>query len=99
MSQSFQGSGVYLIHFSDPYKHAAHYCGYAENIQKRLEEHASGHGARLTEVVVSAGIQLWVARLWPGMDRTFERRLKKHGHLSVFCPFCKGAKVYNRMKG
>lgn len=97
--QDLHGSGVYLIHFSTPYEHAAHYVGYAEDIEKRLDEHAAGHGTRLTQVVTEAGIDLWVARLWMGKDRSFERRLKDCHKTSEFCPFCAGAKAYSRMKG
>jgi hypothetical protein len=35
-----QASGVYLIHLTEPYKHARHYIGYAETtIAQRIKEH------------------------------------------------------------
>lgn len=96
---NLQASGVYLYHFSQPYHHAKHYCGYANNIAHRLEEHEAGHGARLTQVVLQAGISLFLARTWFGKDRAFERRLKNHNNLAGFCPLCRGQQAYQRMKG
>ncbi len=68
--------GVYLLHFSPAYKHAKHYTGYADDIERRVAEHQAGHGARLCEVVVEAGCEITLVRTWPDQDRTFERRLK-----------------------
>ena len=81
--------GVYLIHFSRPYKHARHYLGYAENIDARLNEHRNGTGARLTHVVIGDGIELILARVWPGRDRTFERFLKNTRCVPNYCPECR----------
>jgi predicted GIY-YIG superfamily endonuclease len=47
---------VYLLHFDRPLKHAKHYLGYANDLQARLEQHRSGNGARLIQVVQEAGI-------------------------------------------
>ena len=79
---------VYLLHFDTPLKHARHYTGWSANLALRLAEHASGHGARLTEVVASAGIGWSLARTWPGVTRTFERKLKNQGGASRRCPLC-----------
>jgi len=40
---------VYLIHFNRAYKHARHYLGYSEHLDKRLTDHLCGMGARLAE--------------------------------------------------
>jgi predicted GIY-YIG superfamily endonuclease len=90
---------VYLIHFSEPYKHAAHYIGWAKDLEERLAHHKNGTGARLTQVVVDAGILLFLARVWHGKDRSFERRLKNCHKPSEFCPICSGEAARNRMKG
>jgi hypothetical protein len=84
-------SGIcYLLHFSEPYKHARHYQGFAESsrsLKSRLAEHEQGRGARLLQVVKQAGISWTLARTWPG-TRTRERQLKNQGGASRRCPEC-----------
>jgi predicted GIY-YIG superfamily endonuclease len=80
---------VYLIHFNRAYKHARHYLGYSEHLDKRITDHLCGMGARLMEVVTLAGIEWKVARTWPG-DRTFERHLKNRKDAPRICPLCSG---------
>jgi predicted GIY-YIG superfamily endonuclease len=80
---------VYLIHFDQPYKHAQHYYGYTKlTVEERFDQHCRGVGARLTQVVVAAGITLRIARVWPDQGRTFERQLKKRGGARRICPIC-----------
>jgi predicted GIY-YIG superfamily endonuclease len=57
---------VYLLHFSQRYKHALHYTGSTHNLTKRLNQHAKGQGARLLAVVQAAGITWTLARTWEG---------------------------------
>lgn len=89
---------VYLLHFSPPYKHAAHYLGFAEpgNLDKRIEEHRTKRGATLTKVAVLAGCALVLTRVWRDKTRRFERQLKKRPkvnghHISIvdICPLCR----------
>jgi predicted GIY-YIG superfamily endonuclease len=82
---------VYLLHFSKPYKHAQHYIGYTDNLDKRLERHRKGNGARLIEVISKVGIEFCVARTWEG-DRKLERKLKNYKKSSQLCPICKREK-------
>jgi predicted GIY-YIG superfamily endonuclease len=77
----------YLLHFSRPYKHARHYLGSAKDLFQRLQEHDAGRGARLTQVVREAGIDLYLARTWNG-DRKMERRLKRQHNGPRLCPIC-----------
>jgi predicted GIY-YIG superfamily endonuclease len=79
---------VYLLHFDTPLKHARHYTGWSANLSLRLAEHASGHGARLTEVVAGLGIGWTLARTWPNVTRAYERKLKNQGGASRRCPLC-----------
>jgi predicted GIY-YIG superfamily endonuclease len=79
---------VYLLHFDTPLKHARHYTGWSANLTLRLAEHATGRGARLTEVVADAGIGWTLARTWPGVTRAYERKLKNQGGASRRCPLC-----------
>ncbi len=81
---------VYLLHFSKPYKHAAHYIGYCrdDRLLDRLAEHDAGHGARLIEVIKAAGISFACVRTWPG-TRQDERRLKNWHKAAQLCPVCR----------
>lgn len=78
---------VYLLHFNQPYKHARHYIGWAKDVDARLAEHTTGHGARLLQVAHAAGITWTLARTWRG-TRYRERRIKNQGGASRFCPLC-----------
>ena len=81
------GGVIYLLHFDRPYRHARHYCGWTTNLPERLASHATGHGARLLEVVAAAGIGWQLARTWIG-DRHREWAIKNQGGLSRSCPMC-----------
>jgi predicted GIY-YIG superfamily endonuclease len=79
---------IYLLHFSEPYKHARHYLGWTSGpLEHRLAGHAAGRGARLLAVVRSANITWSLARTRPG-SRTRERSLKRRGGSSRHCPMC-----------
>lgn len=78
---------VYLLHFDRRYVHAGHYIGWTTDLPARLAQHATGHGARLLQVVHEAGITWTLARIWPG-GRTRERALKRQGGASRRCPLC-----------
>src|SRR5262245_17273271 len=88
---------VYLIHFNVAYRHAKHYLGYSENLDKRITDHLYGTGARLMEVVTKAGIEWKVARTWPGC-RALERKLKNRKDAPHICPICNGPAALNRAK-
>jgi len=86
---------VYLIHFErpigdlhNPRGQAQHYLGYTEDLEARLEAHASGNGSRLMEVITEAGISWTVAKTWEG-DRSLERRLKNQHNSPRLCPICR----------
>ena len=81
-------SVVYLIHFFAPYRHARHYLGSTADLDARLAEHQRGAGARLMEVIASAGINWTCARAWSG-DRRTERMLKQRKDACALCPLCR----------
>jgi len=87
---------VYLIHFNRAYKHARHYLGYSQDLDKSITDHLCGMGARLMEVVTQAGIEWKVSRTWPG-NRGLERQLKNRKDSPRLCPIC-SAKALNRAK-
>ncbi len=82
--RNVQGT-IYLIHFSTPYKHAAHYMGWAEDLESRLAGHQAGRGSRLMAVIKAAGID------WK-LTRTLDRRpvprkaTEKPGQLKTALP-------------
>lgn len=92
--------GVYLLHFKTKYGHAGHYTGYGKSVSARIQEHREGKGARLTQVIIEAGIEFIVSRVWYGKGRKFERKLKNLHGANRYCPACIGAsKAYRRMTG
>lgn len=80
---------IYLLHFSEPFRHAAHYLGWAgaERLEQRLEHHGRGTGANLLRHVRAAGITWTLVRTWEG-TRQRERALKLQGGHSRKCPVC-----------
>ena len=88
---------VYLICFNRPYRHARHYTGYSEHLDKRLTDHLCGQGARLMEIVTEAGIEWKVTRTWKG-DRSLERHIKNRKDAPRICPRCAGKQALNRAK-
>jgi predicted GIY-YIG superfamily endonuclease len=87
---------IYLLHFSEPYKHAAHYLGFSTDLQNRLAEHSNGTGARLMEVIKQAGLSFQLARTWQGTRKT-ERSLKNRKATPRLCPVC-NPQAMNRAK-
>ena len=79
---------VYLLHFDRRYRHAGHYTGWTTNLTDRLVDHHIGRGARLVAVAQAAGIGWRLARIWPGVTRSFERALKRQGGAARRCPLC-----------
>lgn len=80
---------VYLIHFDKPLAHAQHYLGFVESdLQKRIERHRSGAGAKLLRAANLAGIGWNVVKVWEDGDRNFERSLKNKKKSSCLCPIC-----------
>ncbi len=78
---------VYLIHIEPAYKHARHYLGCVNLVDKRFEHHCDGTGARLTQVAVSAGCTLSIVRKWEG-SKDLERKLKHQKNSPRLCPTC-----------
>lgn len=53
---------VYLIHFSQALAHACHYIGYADNLERRLDEHESTRWVRLDEPILAEDGTMWTGR-------------------------------------
>lgn len=85
---------VYLIHFDRRHRHAGHYLGFADgDVEKRLEKHRTGRGARLLAILALEGIGWRLVRVWEKGDRTFERRLKNRKESPRLCPVCNPARA------
>jgi hypothetical protein len=89
---------VYTLHFWPPYgdpevQVAGHYTGWAQEgkLRGRLVDHASGRGARLTQVQREAGGTWVVADVEPG-TRDRETQLKERG-ASRRCSVCKAVRA------
>ncbi len=86
-------SVVYLLHFDRPISDAhtaQHYIGYTPGtLERRLQLHQEGNGARLTEVAKERGIGFECVRTWEG-GRYLESRLKKRRNAPKLCPVCSG---------
>ena len=83
---------IYLLHFDKPISEhhtAQHYLGYSANLEARLEEHAKGKGARLTQVAIERNIG-WTVAVTAEGDRTRERQVKNNNNLKQYCPICGG---------
>jgi len=95
MTRSVQGV-VYLVCFDtaigdtdNPKGSASHYLGWADDVDARMAEHRAGRGARILAACVQRGIGFGVVRTWAGVDRTFERRLKRQHNAWRLCPRCR----------
>jgi predicted GIY-YIG superfamily endonuclease len=81
---------VYLLHFDQPISpnHTCqHYLGWADDWQRRIEQHRRGQGSRLCQVAQERNIDFTVVRLWIG-DRSLERQLKRRKASPRLCPIC-----------
>lgn len=84
---------VYLIHLQDklgsdhPRGRARHYVGTTIDLDRRLETHRAGLGARILAAANQRGIAYDVVRTWPG-GRDVERQLKRQRNAPRLCPTC-----------
>lgn len=85
--------GVYVLHIEPAYRHAQHYTGYSEDIERRVFEHMQGSGGRLCEVAIKAGCHLILVYVEEGADKARERSLKSQGAGRAVCPICAGRNV------
>lgn len=82
---------VYILHFDDPLAHAQHYVGMTGNLRTRLEAHATGNGARLTEVLRD-GEKPWTLgglfQTTATNARRVEKNLKDSKNTGRYCDVC-----------
>jgi hypothetical protein len=94
--QSEHGRGsVYLLAFEPGLpvtanRVARHYLGFAEHdVEARIEQHLRlRRGSPLVAAVIAAGGRVTLERVWSGVGRGFERRLKRRHETPRLCPRC-----------
>ena len=84
---------IYVLHIDPPLHHARHYVGWTKDgdVERRVHEHLTqtgSHPSKLIGAALAAGRTVTLAGTLPG-DRKEERRLKKRGGASRFCPMCR----------
>lgn len=101
---------VYLLHFDqtlsqgpDPRtgkpRAAGHYIGSTDDLVGRMLQHSDGHGARIVQALIQRGGDFVLARQWEGVDRKFERHLKRRKEAPRLCPKCSpGAMKWARLQ-
>jgi hypothetical protein len=90
---------IYIIHFDKPYYHARHYVGYCAEgkLEERLARHRQGRGSRLMLAVESAGLT-WRVVVTRHGDRCVERSIKKAKNTPRFCPECRLAPKFRKIR-
>ena len=88
------GGHVYLLHLEPGLvvtgnRVARHYLGFAErDVDARVAQHLRRQGSPLVAAVIAAGGSVTLERVWSGVDRRFERRLKARHETPRLCPRC-----------
>jgi predicted GIY-YIG superfamily endonuclease len=92
---------IYILHFDEPICHARHYVGVTsdEGLIERLKRHATGRGARLTQVCLERGVNWKLGGLirTTGHPRIDEDRIKQIKHHKRYCEYCSNPAA--RLKG
>ncbi len=83
---------VYLLHFDrrHPKYGWQHYIGWTHDLAGRIASHHRAgpkDGSRVSRECHAAGIGFQVARIWPGVSRAEELRMKAINGRNL-CPFC-----------
>lgn len=94
---SGQVGSLYLLCFEARIGSGArHYLGWTGDVEKRVEDHRRGRGARLLRLARDLGVGFKVTRTWPNMTRADERRLKGRKNHAELCPACRLAHLERR---
>lgn len=86
---------IYILHFDKPvWGSSRHYIGYTElPVERRLEQHKSGHGSRICKKALKLGIDFQLVHTefftsWNDAVRR-EREIKRKGLAGGgLCPVC-----------
>lgn len=83
---------IYLLHFDFPLKHARHYAGATTDLERRLNEHATGQGAAILRHLLKIGTGWRLANLWTTNDAlpfAVEFAMKSQKNGPRYCPICR----------
>lgn len=58
------------------------------DVNARIARHLRRQGSPLVAAVIAAGGSVTLERVWTGVDRGFERRLKRRHETPRLCPRC-----------
>jgi hypothetical protein len=89
-----RGGSVYLLLFEPGLpvtgnRVARHYLGFAEHdVDARIAQHLRRQGSLLVAAVIASGGRVTLERVWTGVDRSFEGRLKRRHETPRLCPRC-----------
>lgn len=70
---------IYILELHRPMAHTKFYVGWTKSpatLERRIEHHRNGTGARFTAVASERGIGFEVVAIIPDGDRTLERQIK-----------------------
>jgi predicted GIY-YIG superfamily endonuclease len=82
--------GVYLLHLTQRVQGGQHYCGYASDVDKRVQLHQAGYGAEYTRQAHRRGVSMQLVRVWPDSGKDLEYAIKHTtGGPGAFCPICR----------
>lgn len=79
---------IYLVHFMTPYKRISHYIGSTEDLDKRIDRHQKGRGAKVLKLATQSGVEWLVVRVWQTEDRALEKSLKRNRNHKDYCMIC-----------
>lgn len=81
---------VYLLCLGDQGDAPGHYVGITtkDRLGKRMMEHRSGKGGKLTQSLASRGEPWWLTNYWLTTDPALEGWLREAGGLAARCPRC-----------
>lgn len=82
---------VYLLHFSEPYKHARHYIGAAPTLEIVLgtvDEPTRWSSSPLLHAAHAAGVRFRLAEIHEGTNAD-ARRLRARKHSPSWCSVCR----------
>lgn len=79
----------YLLHFEPAFKHARHYLGCTDNLDRRLKQHydGKGKGSPLVKAAIDAGCHVSLSNTWLG-GYEFEQWIKKQKNIKRYCWIC-----------
>lgn len=77
-------------------KRPQHYLGYADDLDRRVQQHEAGRGSRLLRAMKQKNIEWEVVRIWENGSYSLEKELKRRHNSWQYCPNCANSWKSNR---